>query len=225
MTMLLLALGAGCAHPVESGFLAPYDGFERCSAFSANLEYVDPRADWKAYRGVRILPVTVIFASESDRISPGDSSALASYFQQRLAEEFGKDYRLATQPGPGVLEVRAAITNLRPTNVAQNAAVQTGQFFLPVAWDLGIEGYKHLTGDRLGMGEAQVEAEFRDSLTGRRQYGYVARKIGSSLDLPGQLSAWGVVATALSKWARVLHGELKYRQDPTYFNKLLSEMS
>jgi hypothetical protein len=222
--LIALALLGGCSEPVESGFLSPYDGFQRCGLFSANLEYVNPQADWAQYKSVRILPVTVLFASDSARISPRDAAELSGFFERKLAEEFGKDYRVVSQGGPGVLEVRAAITNLRPTNVGENAAAQAGGLLLPMVWGIGIEGYKHVTGDQLGMGEAQVEAEFRSSTSGRRLYGYVARKVGSSLDVKGQMSAWGVVETALSKWAGVLHNELQYRQNPTGMKRLLSEM-
>jgi hypothetical protein len=220
-----IAGSPGCSPPVESGFLAPYNGFHRSSALSTNLQYVDPDAGWKRYSKVRIFTVSLYYAPGAQvRVGPKDAAALTSFFEQKLLDAFGKDYRVVSNPGPDVLDVRVALTNLRPTDVVKNAAARAAGVLLPMAYDLGLEGYKHLTGDQLGMGEAQVEAEFRDSVSQRRLYGLVARNVGSSLDIPGQTSAWGVVETAMSKWARALYRQLRYRQDPTQLNKLLAEV-
>jgi hypothetical protein len=213
IAVFVALFAAGCAHPVESGFLAPYDGFHRSSVLSTSLEYAYPQADWGPYRKVRILPVVLYYAPGSHEVGPKDTADLTAFFQRKLAEAFGKDYAIVQQAGPGVLDIRVALTNLRPTDVLENAGAQTAGILLPVAYNLGLEGYKHLTGDQLGMGEAQVEAEFLDSQTRQRLYGYVSRKIGSSLDIPGQASTWGVVETAMSRWSHILYRELKHRQE------------
>jgi hypothetical protein len=224
IAVFVALLEAGCSRPVASGFLAPYEGFHRSSLLNTDLEYANPQAAWREYDKIRIFQVVLIYAPGSRGIGPKDVDDLTSFFEGKLIEAFGKDYAIVHDAGPDVLDLRVALTNLRPTNVLENAAAQSAGFLLPVAYNLGLEGYKHLTGDQLGMGEAQVEAEFRDSQTQARLYGYVARKIGSSLDIAGQTTTWGVVETAMSMWARVLVRQLKYRQDPSEFNKLMSEM-
>lgn len=224
LCFLLPLLSAGCSPPVATGFLAPYDGFRRFSLLNSDVEYVNPRAQWKAYTKVRIFPSVVYNASGTYEGDPNDEITLATYLDKELVESFKGEFKLVSEPGPDVVDIRAAITNLHPTHVLKNAAAQTGELVIPVAWFLGVEGYKAISGDQLGMGEAQVEAEFRDSMTQERVYGYVSRRVGSFLDVRGQTTSLGVIETALTKWAHILSRQLLHLKNPSQWAKFENEV-
>jgi len=80
----------------------------------------------------------------------------------------------------------------------------------------GEAAYKGVTHDTLGMGQASFEVEFLDAVTGQRIFGYVGMKEGSSLDIKGQATRWGVVETIMKKWATFLAVKLKKLSDPSF---------
>jgi hypothetical protein len=199
-----LACG-GCGRPEYSGFLAPYTGYKKVSELSPDLEYVRPGVNWAAYRKVRIAQVTVIVEATGGMraVDPDELKRLTDYFEARLSESFGRPYRITSEPGPDVLDVRAAITRLRPTSRTAEAAT----FVLPGSF-LIEAGYKAATNSNLALGEAGIEAEMKDSRTGQRQYGFVGIHLGSTTDLR-VVSRWGIAEKSLEKWAGFLARRLE----------------
>jgi hypothetical protein len=70
-------------------------------------------------------------------------------------------------------------------------------------------GYQAITNSSLALGEAGIELELTDSLTGVRRYGFVALHLGSSLELE-QLARWGIAEKALKGWAELLEERLRF---------------
>ena len=208
----------GCTHAQESGFLGNYDGFRETGLLNKNLEYVADGVDWSQYKAVMIEPVKLYLMQDSeqkDKPTSGESRMLCSYYTSQLIQEFEKlGVTIVYAPGPGVMEIRAAVTELLPTNVVENAAAQ-GTLAVP-GGGLAKDAYEEVTGSTLGMGQASMEVEFLDSETGTRLFGYVAKKTGSSLDIKGQTSRWGVVKEVMKKWALFLALKYKKFTDPEF---------
>jgi hypothetical protein len=198
-------LAGGCARPEVSGFLAPYTGFEKAGVAGPDLQYIRPGVDWAKYKKVRICHVVVYMSPESGEyraVNPDDLRQISDYFESQLVKYFSQDFQVTDQPGPDVLDVRAALTRLRPTSRAADAAgwAIPGSFVLTM-------GYQAATNKSLAMGEAGMEVELRDSLTHQRVYGYVGLHLGSSLE-PQQATRWGIAQHALEEWAKKLVQEL-----------------
>jgi hypothetical protein len=209
--ILCAASAGGCAVPEYSGFLTPYEGYYRVSWLNQDQEYVRPGVNWRAYRRVRIAPVVMYVRPGSEAARAPNLNELrqaSSLLESRLMSAFGGHYRLTTQPGPDVLEVRAAITRLRPTDQAVNAAVWVAPYSF-----LFTSGYTMATNSNLALGEAGIEVEFADSMVGTRQYGFVGLHMGSSLELE-QTSRWGIPEKALGQWAESLSDRLQELQAP-----------
>lgn len=191
-----LAAG-GCGRAEFSGFLEPYTGFQKISRFDPNLEYVRPGVRWADYRKVRIAQVLTYVQPQGGYrpVDPDELKWLADYFEAQLMEAFGCRFELTAEPGPGVLDVRSAITRLRPTNRVANAAAWLTPGSLAVT-----AGYTAVTNSNLVLGEAGVEVELADSLTGVRRYAFVGMHLGSGIELE-QVTRWGIATKALREWA------------------------
>lgn len=198
-----LAAG-GCGRAEFSGFLEPYTGFQSISRFDPNLEYVQPGVRWGDYKKVRVAQVlTYVQPLGGYRpVDPDELKWLADYFEAQLMEALGRRFELTADPGPGVLDVRAAITRLRPTNRAANAAAWLTPGSLAVT-----AGYTAVTNSNLVLGEAGVEVELADSLTGVRRYAFVGMHLGSGLELE-QVTRWGIAMKALREWADLVAARL-----------------
>ena len=69
-------------------------------------------------------PVKVFFVPEVQQrdIDPTDQAKLEDYFTKAIKDEFqAGHYNLVTQPGPGVMVLRFAITNVEPNGGKTNA--------------------------------------------------------------------------------------------------------
>jgi hypothetical protein len=178
-----------------SGFLKDYSGFKPIPEDPSMLYYERPNVDWKKYTKLMIDPVTVYYgrASKVQPIKPEELKKLADYFRSEAIEAVKDAYPVVDKPGPDVLRIRAAITDLKSANPWMNLAA-TAAVFMPV-----------------DMGGAAMEAEFIDSQTGERLAGVVDRKGGSPInlgDFTGAYTEWGHAKSAFKEWAKLLRDAL-----------------
>jgi hypothetical protein len=125
------------------------------------LRYVNPNAQWTSYNQVKIDPVTFWGPAESS-FSPSDQQLLANYFGREIREEFGKHYLLVDQPGPGVMEIQVALTDVS----GATPGLRTIATVVPQARALSTLKYL-ATGTYVFVGSAQVEAKVTDSQSGQ----------------------------------------------------------
>jgi hypothetical protein len=73
-------------------------------------------------------------------IDPDDLQCLVQYFDNAVTDELKKSgrYEIVDAPGPDVLELNVAITNVEPTGGKKNAAVKGGAAAASVATVPGI---------------------------------------------------------------------------------------
>jgi hypothetical protein len=113
-----------------SGFLGDYSGLAPDPRNGDLLLYEKDRAAMKKYNKFIVDPVTIYLLPEGqDRgIDPDDLERLAQYFHDAVTDELKKSgrYEIVTTPGPDVLELSVAITNVEPTGGKKNAAVKGG---------------------------------------------------------------------------------------------------
>jgi len=129
----MLLLFAGCETTSES--LAPLDelatqeGLVRVDSKAVAVLYRRPEATLKGYSKLQIPPITVQFDKDWDPQKSGsalysmhepDREKMKTELAEAFAEVFKRDlekggYAVVTNEGPDVLEVQAAIVNLRVT--------------------------------------------------------------------------------------------------------------
>ena len=96
--------------PETSGFLRDYSQLTEDDDTAAKLSYVNHQANWATYDAIWIESVSMWVNEETAQVESEDREALITFLYQALHDELSKDFRIADGPGPGVLQLRAALT-------------------------------------------------------------------------------------------------------------------
>jgi len=187
--------------PEESGFLRDYSMLTEREGAAAKLSYVDSEADWSSYDAIWIESVTMWANSETSEVKPEDQQMLIDFFYKALHDELSKDFQIADGAGPGVLQLRAALTEAKGANVALKA-ITTIVPQLRLATTLGGSA----ADVAVTVGEATLEAEVLDSVTKKRLAAAVDEQVGKKWYT--QLKTWSDVKAACEHWSEALRERL-----------------
>lgn len=189
----LVALGllvGGCGTtPHQTTYLGDLGGLERVPKTKVAEVWRKPGADFSRYNRIQYGDLEVLIQDDpkSEKVTPEDVERLKGIFSKAVREALGDTYPAATEAAPDVLLVKAALTRLKPGNPAANAA---SVIVLKCS---------------LFTGEAALEAEFRDSLTGERLLAARDDRQGRhALNVKDVWSKWGDVEGAMKFWAKRL---------------------
>jgi hypothetical protein len=185
-----------------SGFLGDYSGLYPDPKNGDLLVYEKSKDALKNYRKFILDPVTVYLLPEArDRgIDADDLDRLARYFTDAITDELiGGGYEVVTEPGPGVLELQIAITNVEPTGGKKNAALKAGTTAASVTVAPGVG----LLVPRLSVGKIGIEGEGIDSVSGERMVAFVTGKGGRRwFSGFNAYKKWGDIEAAFRTWAK-----------------------
>lgn len=217
---------SGCATTQEaksvqkSGFLGDYSllkegkrgAFAQGAENQALLIYENPAADWRKYKRVQLDPVNIWMSQKDSQlktVKAEDRERLALLLWSKLDEQIRKDYTMAYQPGPDVLRVQVAITEVTESD----AVLDTVTSVIPQTRMLS--GGKSLaTGVSAFTGSASVEFKLTDSATGTILAEAVDRR-GGTKNLRGMTDSWNDVEEAYRFWAEKLRYRLCQRRGGT----------
>ena len=163
----------------ESGFLVDYSQLTPGGEDRAALTYVDPDVDFKKYDSLMFDRVSVWLSPEAENrdVDPAVFKKMSDYFRNALIEAVEDGYTVVDQPGPNVIRVRAAITDVEPSD--------------PVA--------KAVSVDNIGTGGAEAEIELLDSISSERLAAAVDRRRGGK---PASRAVWEDTKDVFDYWAR-----------------------
>ena len=197
-----LLLVAGCApsgmKSVErTGFLTHYDMLQPDGGEDrAALVYIKPGVDFKSYNKLMFERIVLLLAdsAETRAIDPTVLKEMTDYYQQALFNAVKGGYEIVDQPGPGVMRVRIAITELKPAKPVAN----TLSSIIPVG--IVVAGaVKAASEENLGTGEAGTEMELLDSQSGVRLAAVMDRRQGGKEAFGGK---WDDTKEAFDTWAK-----------------------
>jgi hypothetical protein len=198
VAMLLLSgcAASGMKDVKQTGFLGDYSQLQPGGDDRAALIYVNPGVDFKMYDSLMFERVTVYLSpeAESRAIDPAILVELTDYYQNSLISAVKDGYKVVDQPGPGVMRVRVAITDMKPSNPTAN----TLSSIIPVG--MVVAGATKAVSDaNLGTGEAATEMEVLDSMTKERLAAAVDRRQGGKAAFRGK---WEDTKRAFEYWAK-----------------------
>ncbi len=200
---VLLLASCETSQPQKRYYLSSYRGMEENVAPLGNKSMVkktDPER-LKRYTKVRVEDVKVIRSKSQDpritKVTREESERLAERFEDILEKELAKDFQVTRSRGYNTLTVRAALTELKPSNPAL-FAVNYLPYASGAATALSLLSESKET---IGAGSTTVEAEVLDSRSGRQVYAMVDR-LGGSKFQPGGLERWGHSEAAMRAWSR-----------------------
>lgn len=182
-----LALGALAACSVtpaaKSGFLSDYSQLRPDPKIEGQLSYRNPSKKVMAYKKFLIDPVVVQLApnARGKTLDPGDLKQLTDFFRNEAVKALSKRYQVVSKPGPGVLYIRAALTDVEVTTPLLNIHPGT-----------------KLTG--AGLGGASMEVEAFDSVTMQRIVAVVETQRGSRLSIAAGLTKFGHAKEVMKGW-------------------------
>jgi hypothetical protein len=211
LTVLWVALAlAACAatrNPRESakpqGFLGDYSQLAPGGDGEADLLYVSSTADWATYDSIIIASVEIWDDPGTEKTTQEEREALASHFYQALEKQLSQDYTIVKEPGPTAMRLRVALTKAEGANFA--GVVATG--IIPTVRLLSMLG--GMAADKATVvGEASVEAELLDSVTGERLAAAVDERWGTKSPTT-MFSKWGDVEKACDFWAERIRKRLE----------------
>jgi hypothetical protein len=146
---------------------------------------------------------------------------MTDYFREAIARELGSDYPIVTEPGPDVLRLRIAVTDLVPTKTAVTVLVLVTPYATVADLASGAAS-KGGAGSAPYLGRAGIEVEGIDSVTLQQVFAYMEERYGKKYDAenPGSYfkayTEWGYVQQAFDFWAKKfrtrldeIHGKTK----------------
>lgn len=196
VVFLLSGCAAGRMDDVEqSGFLLDYSQLKPGGEDQAALRYVKSGVDFKQYDSLMFDRISVWLSPEAKArgIDPVVFKEMSDYFLNALIDAVKDGYSVVDQPGPNVLRVRAAITDVKPSNPTAN----TLSTIVPVGMVVAA-GTKAVSDDNMGTGEAEAEFELLDSMSSERLAAAVDRRQGGKAAFRGE---WEDTKDAFDYWA------------------------
>lgn len=200
-------------------FLSDYSGFEPQGEDGETFLYRDHSVDLSRYNKVMIDRIKIFFKEEAEYkgIDPTELKALVDYFHEAIIKEVSGSYPVVDEPGPDVLRLRIAVTDLVPNK--PEASVVT--LVVPFLWigDAGAGVAEGNPGSTLFVGEATMELEALDSESSERIVGYIETRIGKKYhwndgvgtavtDYAKAYSTWAYTKQAMEFWAQLIRERL-----------------
>ncbi|MBS1190506.1 MAG: hypothetical protein H6R10_2298 [Rhodocyclaceae bacterium] len=173
LTIGALLSAASLAEEGQSGFLGDYSALTKTTDAAGDtvMRYVNPNLKPGAYQQVMIDPTQYYpVPAPTKQVSADTLEEIRNYVDRGLREKLGTKVTLASQPGPGVLRIRPAITAVVP----QTPGLKPYQV-LPIAF---------VVTAAKGRGKEaaiNMEVEAVDSVTGERMGASMRRGVGAKL--------------------------------------------
>jgi len=189
------------AAPPPSGFLGndyslltpPAEGSDQ----KAMLRYVNANVTWSSYNQILIAPVT-FWAADDSKISAADQQTLCNYAYNEFVKVLGKNFILASQPGPGVMKVSVALTD------ATTATPGLRSISVVVPQARVLSAVKMLaTGSYAFVGSAQGAFKANDSVSGQLLAAAVDERLGGTSVTNVDVFKWGDAENAIDYWANL----------------------
>lgn len=204
------ALLAGCAGttggpgsvssaeaPHNSGFLTDYSKLRPVEGKEGALRYVNRTVNWRPYNKLYIDPVQIVVSSDPEAykgVQPDVLKRMADSFKTAFVNAVTPSYQIVNAPGPDVLRVRLAITEVHP-----------------VSSPLGVTDFIPLkalfNAGRAAAGAsprvAEITAEFEVLNGQEQQVAAVVATRKSDQDLPqNDRVTWNDLSPIVNSWAK-----------------------
>jgi hypothetical protein len=185
--------------PEQSGFLGDYSQLTQREGADAQLSYVAEGVDWRAYNAVEIDSVTIWVNEETAKFSDEERQMMTELIYTALHQELGAQFEVVDHAGPGVMRLRAALTQAEGSSVVLRSVTS----ILPPAFILSTVGGLS-TDTAATVGTATVEVEVSDAISGKRLAAAVDSRAGTKSILAGSrtFTKWGDVEAAAQFWAQ-----------------------
>jgi hypothetical protein len=207
--LLVAACAARQAHPPSdvSGFLDDYSRLQQGEPGDVALIYRNPDARWTSYDKILLEPVT-LWRSGRNSLAPvpeGDLLRLVADLEAAVRRRLGSGFKLVDKPGPGVMQIRLAITEARASDPVLDVlrGREKGDVFTG-SGALDPETARFIA-------SAQIEGEIRDASTNE----LLAAGVDRRREGAPPIATWADLDRSLGFWADRLCARLDARTGET----------
>jgi len=197
--------GMDAAQEAKTGFLKDYySKLGPGPEGGAKQRWLKPGVDWKKYDKVMLDSVVFFFdeASEYKGVDPHEMQELADGFNKAFVDTLKDSYPIVTEPGPDVVRLRFAITDLQQSHPVLSGITTV----VPVGLGISILK-KGATGSWTGSGATSAELMALDSTTNEV---IGVAKDDRTAGFTERFSKWGSAEEAIKFWAQRLENYLKH---------------
>jgi hypothetical protein len=204
---------------VAKGFLSDYSKLAPEGGESKAFKHRDPSTDFSKYSKVLIdrIQIWVSDDAEYKGIDPTAMKELADYFHEAITKAVSDAYPVVTEPGPDVLRLRIAVTDLVPNKPAASVV----SLVVPFLWvgEAGAGAAEGEAGSTPFVGEATVEMEAMDSVSSAQVAAYIETRVGKKYawskgiktgvsSYTKAYSTWAYTKEAFDFWAGLIRERL-----------------
>jgi hypothetical protein len=180
LVLLLVACKAG--PPGQSGFLDDYSKLKQEGKRPQAWVWEKPGVDMRVYDRLMFDPVEVklLEGSKAGELGEETLQKVAEAFSRIMTETIDPYYSVVSKGGPYVLRVRLAVTDVAPA-------------------EQDVQG-----GPDVRMGQATMEGELLDSVSGEQLAAFTEKITGSAAGKGKAPAEWRHVEGAFQEWANGL---------------------
>jgi hypothetical protein len=201
------------------GFLSDYDRLKPAPGMGGMLCWKSDRVDWKRYDKVQVerILVSLTPGKNPSVVDPGDLKTLVDSFRKAIITALKPDTQIVDKAGPGVLQLRLALTDLVPTGTLDSVTGTLVPYgFVAEAASGAASGLP--AGSTPYMGQTGMQAQVRDGVSGavlgECADTEIGRKYAADVDqgaagatttwingYMNSFTSWSYAQDAFNKWA------------------------
>lgn len=192
---------SGAALATTSGFLGDYSQLQAAPDAEGLKLYMDRSGNYSQYTKLMLEPVQVIIAPGSEQqLAPDVVARMSDNLHASLRRTLEPAYQIVSAPGPDVLRVRSAITNVQPVKTPTGVSD-----FLPIKalYNAG----RAAAGNSPRLVEMSAEIEVLDPANKRAMAGTSTRRGDQTLP-QGEQITWAAMQSISDYWARGFRARL-----------------
>lgn len=203
--LALAALTPLHAEPIasDSGFIENHADLQPAPFDTSQLLFKKQNLDLRAYNKLMIDEIQFRYADDSPYkgINQSELQQVRQTALESLQKALSGRYEIVDAPGPGVLHLRAAITDIRANKKGKNLLS-----FTPVG--LVKQGIDSVTGLNIVLRTVTAEAELRDAVSGERLIAVIDPYAGYPSSGNTRKASWDEVTDTLDNWAQRLAAQI-----------------
>ncbi len=185
----------------RSGFLTTYEGLKQTDEYMVEWVYINEKADFKSYNKL-MLDYVVFFVKEDAKykgLQIDEMQQLSEAFHKSIIKELSDKYQFVSEPGPGVMRIRLALTNVQPIKPTLHFLTSV----VPVGVAINVVKVG-ATGTSIGVGKTSMEAEIFDTQSMMRLAAAIDEDVGSKYTGYKGDSKWAHAEGTFETWAKDL---------------------
>ncbi len=194
-----------------SGFLGDYKNFKIVNPETQALLWIKPPHEdlsiLKDYHSIVFSPIEIWMDPETSYhgLDPNELKVITDYFLENLQKELGAHYKIVQKSGPGVMNIRIALTGLKKEKPDYKKVYN----LIPVklVYEIGSAGYRKVAGKQLDVYEASLEIELRDTEKNERLVAAIDRHSVKGTTEKDERS-WAPLQEVLDFWVSIIKDRL-----------------